>query len=143
MTSEIPVPDPPAEHSWAEHVGELELHLLADDEAGVFAAAVGAFGELLSDEADGEIEEWQEVSAEGADRPVLLAAWLEELVFLAEHHGFVPTTVRDLRLDPTAVGGRVGGYRGRPPHLVKAVTYHRLAFERHEGRWRATLVLDV
>jgi SHS2 domain-containing protein len=138
----VPVPDD-ATHTWAEHVGELELHLFADDEAGIFASAVAALGELLSGEEDGEIQEWQDVSAEGADRPALLAAWLEELVFLAEHRGLVPITVSDLRLDPTAVGGRVGGYRGRPPHLVKAVTYHRLMFERGDGGWRATLVLDV
>jgi len=30
-----------------------------------------------------------------------------------------------------------------PPHLVKAVTYHRLAFEAHGERWRARAVLDV
>jgi SHS2 domain-containing protein len=132
-----------ARHFWAEHVGELELHLFAADEVGVFEAAVGAVGDVLAGEEGSEIEEWHDVWAEGADRPVLLAAWLDELVFLAEHHRVVPVTVRDLQLEPTAVGGRVGGYRGQPPHLVKAVTYHRLAFEPHERGWRATVVLDV
>jgi SHS2 domain-containing protein len=39
--------------------------------------------------------------------------------------------------------GRVGGRRGEPPHRVKAVTYHRLAFERRGAGWTATVVLDV
>jgi SHS2 domain-containing protein len=128
-------------YSWGEHVGELELHLQAADEAGVFAAAVRALGELLGDE--GDAREWIAVSADGEDRATLLAAWLEELVFLGEHDGLVPVGVRDVVLEPTRVAAQVGAYRGDPPHLVKAVTYHRLAFERRAGAWRATVVLDV
>jgi len=37
----------------------------------------------------------------------------------------------------------VKGFTGRPPHLVKGVTYHRLALERSGESWRATVVLDV
>jgi SHS2 domain-containing protein len=132
-----------ADFSWGEHVGELELRLVATYEIGVFAAAVRALGELLAGEDDDAAQEWFEVGAEGADRAVLLAAWLEELIFLAEHDGIVPVAATDLVLEPTRVRARIGGYRGRPPHLVKAVTYHRLAFEPHEGGWRATAVLDV
>jgi SHS2 domain-containing protein len=132
-----------ARHSWAEHVGELELHLFAADEAGVFKAAVGAVADVLADEEGSEIDEWHDVSAEGADRPVLLAAWLEELIFLAEHDGVVPLVAEDIVLHESSVEARIGGYRGEPPHLVKAVTYHRLAFEPHERGWRATVVLDV
>jgi SHS2 domain-containing protein len=129
-------------HSWGEHVGELELRLHATDEPGVFAAAVDAMGELLAED-DGPAREWFDVAAEGEDRAVLLAAWLEELVFLAEHHGVVPLSVKDMRLERSSIRALVGGYRGDPPHLVKAVTYHRLAFERSDGGWQANVVLDV
>lgn len=130
-------------YSWGEHVGELELRLAAAEEPGVFAAAVHAMGELLGSEDGGDAEEWFEVSAAGADRAVLLAAWLEELIFLAEHHGAVPVVVEDVVLEPARIRARLGAYRGDPPHLVKAVTYHRLAFEPHADGWRATVVLDV
>jgi SHS2 domain-containing protein len=131
------------EHSWGEHVGELELRLAAADQIGVFAAAVRALGELLAGEDGAGAQEWFDVSAEDGDRATLLAAWLDELIFLAEHDGVVPVTVEDIVLEPALIRARLGGYRGEPPHLVKAVTYHRLAFEPHEDGWRATVVLDV
>ena len=129
-------------YRWGEHVGELELRLDAPDEPGVFAAALAALGELLGED-EGAVQEWFEVTAEGADRGALLAAWLEELIFLAEHEDVVPVTAADIALEPGRVRARVGGYRGQPPHLVKAVTYHGLAFAPRDGGWEATIVLDV
>ena len=129
-------------YRWGEHVGELELRLDAADEQGVFAAAVGAMAELLGDDG-GETQEWFDLSAEGGDRATLLAAWVEEIVFLAERDGVIPATVQDIALEPASIRARVGGYRGHPPHLVKAVTYHRLTFEPSDNGWRANLVLDV
>jgi SHS2 domain-containing protein len=135
-------------HRWGEHVGELELRLEARDEPGVYAAAVRALGELMEgdDERGGAAahrEECFDVAAAGEDRAALLAAWIEELVFLAEHDGFVPVAVEDLALERGSVRARVGGYRGDPPHLVKAVTYHGLEFKPSGERWRANVVLDV
>jgi SHS2 domain-containing protein len=130
-------------HRWGEHVGELELRLDAADEASVFAAAVAAIGELLAGDEGGDAQEWFDVVAEGEDRAVLLAGWIDELVFLAEHDGVVPVAVKDIVLAPTSVRGLVGGYRGHPPHLVKAVTYHGLAFEPGTTGWQANVVLDV
>jgi len=37
----------------------------------------------------------------------------------------------------------VAGVLGEPPPLVKAVTYHRLAFEPSGERYVARVVLDV
>ena len=129
---------------WAEHTGELELRVEAADERGVFAAALQALGELLAgDDRAGAGRERYEVSAKGADRAVLLAAWLEELNYAAESEGLVPVAVEDLALEPARVRARVRGYRGRPPQLDKAVTYHRLEFDHDGDRWRARAVLDV
>jgi SHS2 domain-containing protein len=130
-------------YGWTEHVGELELWVEAADEPGIFAEALRALGEVLTDgTANGERQS-RDVVAEGADRAVLLAAWLEELNFLAETEGFAPETAERLALEPGRVRARVGGRLSSPPHLVKAVTYHRLAFERAGDGWRAVAVLDV
>jgi SHS2 domain-containing protein len=130
-------------YGWTEHVGELELWVEAADEPGVFAEALRALADVLGDSpGDGE-REWRDVVAEGRDRAVLLAAWLEELNFLAETEGFEPETAEELALEPRSVRARVAGRVTSPPHLVKAVTYHRLAFERTEDGWRAVAVLDV
>jgi SHS2 domain-containing protein len=128
-------------YEWAEHVGELELRVEAAGEGGVFAEALRALGELLGD-AEGE-RRVVDVSVEAADRAGLLAAWLEELVYLAEIEGFVPAAADEIVLGPASLRARVAGRRGSPPHLVKAVTYHRLAFEPGGAGWRAVVVLDV
>jgi SHS2 domain-containing protein len=132
-------------YGWTEHVGELELWVEAPDEPGVFAEALHALADVLGDgSAAGPGErEWREVAAEGGDRAVLLAAWLEELNFLAETEGFAPDAAEELALGERRVRARVGGRVTSPPHLVKAVTYHRLAFERSGDGWRAVAVLDV
>jgi SHS2 domain-containing protein len=129
-------------YRWVEHVGELELCVEADTEEGVLADALQAFGELLGEAGEGA-PATTELTAEGGDRAVLLAAWLEELIFLAETEGFVPAAVERLSLERRRVHALIRGRRGEPPHLVKAVTYHRLAFDRVHGGWRAVAVLDV
>ena len=85
----------------------------------------------------------REVALRAPDRAALLADWLAELAFLAESEGFVPGRLASLELSDSALDARLEGSRGEPPHLVKGVTYHRLALERADGGWRATVVLDV
>ena len=128
-------------YGWGEHTGELELWLTASSEREVFEEAVRAVAELLGEE--GGDRESRDVAVAGADRAGLLAEWLEELAFLAETEGFVPERAEELALAPAGVTARVVGHRGTPPHLIKAVTLHRLAFEPHDGGWRARVVLDV
>jgi SHS2 domain-containing protein len=132
-------------YRWVEHTGELELEIESESEEGVFTEAVDAVAELLADEEDapeGPRSE-REVSVAGVDRPRLLAAWLGELAFLAETEGLVPIGLRQLRIGEGALGATIVAQRTDPPHLIKAVTYHRLSFEQLDGRWRARAVLDV
>ena len=130
---------------WVEHTGELELEIESDSEEGVFAEAVSAVGELLSETkepVDGP--KWErEIALSAADRPRLWAAWLGELAFLAETEGLVPIALRRLRMGDGALDATISARRADPPHLIKAVTFHRLSCERRDGRWRARAVLDV
>jgi SHS2 domain-containing protein len=114
----------------------------AGSEADVFGESARALAEVLDDGSAGAAIE-RDVAVAGADRPALLAGWLEELAFLAETEGFVPERVERVTLSERHVRARVIGHRGAPPHLVKAVTYHRLSFEPDGDGWRARAVLDV
>jgi SHS2 domain-containing protein len=87
--------------------------------------------------------ERRSVLAAASDRPALLAAWLEELLFLAESSGFVPFAIERLRLDAQRLEATVAGQTGRPRPLVKAVTYHRLEFAPTDRGYRARVVFDV
>jgi SHS2 domain-containing protein len=59
----------------------------------------------------------------------------------------VPHQVDSLSIETSSdaidVEATVSGTRGSPPHLVKAVTYHRLEMHEQDETWRARVVLDV
>ena len=129
-------------HRWVEHTGELELALEGADEAEIFVAAVAALNELLDGSAEGAPES-RAVALRSPERATLLADWIGELVFLAETEDFVAERVETLEREPVELCATVAGRRGRPPHLVKAVTYHGLEFRAAPGRVSARAVLDV
>jgi SHS2 domain-containing protein len=132
-------------YRWIDHTSELELHVEGDTHTAVVAEATVALAELLR--GDGEMPEGElvtrEVTVDADDRAQLLAAWLDELVFLAETEAVIPEGVHFEKLDERGLRARVEGRRGDPPHVVKAVTYQRLAFARTDAGWEATVVLDV
>jgi SHS2 domain-containing protein len=130
-------------YSWAEHTGELELRIDASTEEAVFADALAAFAELVSDDGGPDAER-EEVEVEADDRETLLAEWLNELVYLADVREFVPEGLTELHLDENRLRATLRGHRGEPRPLVKAVTLHGLVHEGDDERgWRARVVLDV
>jgi len=134
-------------YRWVDHTAELEIEIEAASEHEVFADALRALAELLrvgaaaTPERSGRVR--RSVSTTASDRATLLAAWLEELVFLAESEGFVATELEALELDGTAVRATLLGVIDEPPPLVKAVTYHRLALQDTGESFFARVVLDV
>ena len=163
VASAVTIPryrDHPCMYRWVDHTAELELEIRAATEHEVFADALAALAELLgAGGGDGEEGQRREIAVSAPDRPALLAAWMEELVFLAESEGFEPARMESLELGREAslelgreaslelgrerLEATVRGRLGDPPPLVKAVTYHRLAFERCDSGYCATVVLDV
>lgn len=136
-------------YRWLEHTSELELQIDAATEEEVFELALAALREIVT---GGEARELdcgrrdeiaRELVVAGGDRAALLAAFLEELVYLLETEDLVPSRVERLRLTGDRLSARVKGCKGRPAHLVKGVTYHRLTFESSGDRFLATVVLDV
>lgn len=128
-------------YRFLEHTAELELELEAESAAGVLREALRAFGELAGHGAGEAVE--REVDVRAPDRPALLAAWLDELLFLAETEHLLPDEADVSVLDARATG-RLRGRRGSPRPLVKGVTLHRLHFGQEDGGvWRGRVVLDV
>lgn len=131
-------------YRWVEHTGELEVEIEAPSEREVFEHGFEAMRELLGSVSDGdEPAPPREVSITAPDRAALLAEWLAELAFLAESQGLVPDRLAAFELGERSLHAVVEGRQGRPPHLVKAATYHRLSLEPSGDGWRATVVLDV
>lgn len=130
-----------AAHRFVEHTGELELRVEAPTEAGVFEQALAAFCTLVDGE--GGVPARHDLDLTAADRALLLVAWLDELVFLAEVEDFVPDRVVSLAFEDDRLRATVEGRRGRPAHLVKAVTLNSLELREEGGSWHARVVLDV
>jgi SHS2 domain-containing protein len=127
-------------YRWIDHTAELEVEIEAPSEEDVFREAAAALAELLG---EGEPAGTRTVDVEARDRAAQLAAFVDELVFLAESEALVPAGVTSVALEESRARAEVEVARGDPPHLVKAVTYHRLAFEPHGDGYRAVAVLDV
>jgi SHS2 domain-containing protein len=134
-------------YRWVDHTAEMELEIEAAGEREVLEDAVWALAELLgvdgSEPSDADAGTTRNVVAGAPDRPALLAAWIEELAFLAESEGFVATRVLDLEIGDGGVRAVVAGVLGAPPPLIKAVTYHRLEFAPRGDGYGARVILDV
>lgn len=128
-------------YRWVDHTAEVQLELEAESEEELLADAVAAFAELV-DEPRGEPAA-HAVKVEGSDRAALLVELLSELVYLVETEDFAPERIAELELRERSLTARVEGRRGNPSHVVKAVTWHGLRFERSGGGWLGTVVFDV
>lgn len=128
-------------YRWVDHTSEVELRVEAASAPDVFAEATVAVAELLG-EARGEGAP-RPLAVRAGDPPALLAAWLEELVYLSERDEAIPLRARDLRVVRERVEGEVEWAPGRPSYLVKAVTYHGLALECGADGCTARVVFDV
>ena len=127
-------------HRFVDHTSELELELEAESAEGALQEAVGALAELVGSGSGDQVE--HTVELEAGDEAALLAAWLDELVYLAETEGLLAESA-DVELEGTRLRARVRGRRGEARPLVKAVTLHRLRLGPENGVWRGRVVLDV
>ena len=131
-------------YRWVDHTAEVELAIATQTETEVFADSLSALAELMGFAGKpGEAHEHRTVTASAPDRAALLAAWLEELVFLSEAEGFVALELESLQRTADGLRATVAGVLDDPPPLVKAVTYHRLQFEPSGSGYVANVVLDV
>lgn len=132
-------------YRWLEHASELELRVDAPSEEAVFELAVAAIGELIGadDAGAGGAPLSRRITVAAVDQATLLAAFLEELVYLIETEDLMPQRVDRVELEEGKLTATVHGHRGRPRHLIKGVTYHELAFAQAGDGVVATVVLDV
>lgn len=129
-------------YRWVDHTAELELEIDGATEAEVFRDAAAAMAELLDDGGRGEVV-LLDLALDGEDRALLLADWLDELVYRGETDGVVLETVEGFALGERLLRATIRVHRGQPQPLVKGITHHRLSFEPRDGGFRAVVVIDV
>ncbi len=110
-------------------------------------AALGLWSLIVEPAAVSRVQSTR-VEASAEDREALLAAWLNELLFLYETQGFVAADCAIQSLTETTLLAEVWGEPlDRRRHFqvghVKAATYHLLSVAPTDGGWEGRVVVDV
>jgi len=120
-------------------------------------AALGMYS-LIADLEAVKSEETIEVSLTHDSPEGLLVAWLNELIFRFDAHGFIGKEIvitespcgkditggsRQYTMTASVSGEHFDPERHKGKLLVKAATYHRLKVELREGCWTAEIVFDI
>lgn len=133
-------------HHFEDHPGEVKVGIRAESLRELFAEAGSALGELLLEDPETATatSEWERCALRAADRETLLAAWVNELIYLSETRHVVYTEFRIDRLTDTEL---LASARGVPTEqirtAVKAATFHELSVREVAGGYEAQVVLDV
>ena len=129
-----------------EHTADVGLQLEGDTLEEVFQAAGEGFATLQGAWFPGVGEERQ-VEVRAVDNAGLLAAWINELLYLQEAEDAVFGGFDVKRVDDGALQAVVRLTPRAERELeavgVKAATYHRLRLERGSAGWTADVYLDV
>lgn len=135
-----------------EHTADVGFEVEAGSLAGVFEAAADALLQVLfvgGLPRQGRRRERFALTA--PDLETLMVRWLDELIYRVQTRGEVPVRTR-VRLQVVPEGPRLTAELDLLPFEevhdrfageVKAATYHGLAIEEVDGRFRARVILDV
>lgn len=88
------------------------------------------------------------VEAKGESREGLLVAFLNELIYHFDAHGFIGREVAINAIDDHSVRATITGeeFSDRTHEwklLLKAATYHNITVEEHNGAWSAFVMFDI
>lgn len=131
-----------------EHTADVGIRAFGPTRADVFEQAALAMFSLICDPATVRPREDERVVLSADSDELLLAAWLNELLFIFETRRFVFSSfvvdgVAEGRLWARARGEKQDAKRHRFDAQVKAATYHGIELRRTDDGWEGAVVLDV
>jgi SHS2 domain-containing protein len=129
-----------------EHTADVGIRAHGSTIEEAFAGAAEGLADLMGAWFPGEGHE-RPIEVEAADRPALLVAWIDELLFLHEAEdavfgGFDVDGVSSDRLRARVLVAARGS-RELEDVGIKAATYHRLRAEPDGAGWVAQIYVDV
>lgn len=139
-------------YRFLDHTADVGAELAAPDLGGLFAAALAAFTDILTERERVEPREERRIALSAPGREELLVDWLEELLYLFETEGALFHDARvaieagegGWALEATARGEAHDPARHPAKVLVKGVTYHGLAVRpAGEGGWVGRVIFDI
>jgi SHS2 domain-containing protein len=131
-----------------DHTADIALRAWGLTREEVFEQAARAMLSLVCDPREIAELESVDVVVEAAGADLLLAAWLNELLYLFEARkllfaDFAIVELGDERLHARVTGERLDEERHVLCGGVKAATLHELSLVERDGRWEGFVVLDV
>jgi SHS2 domain-containing protein len=131
-----------------EHTADVGLRAFGPTREDVFEQAALAMFSLICDPATVKARDDLAIVLEAPGDDLLLAAWLNELLFLFETRrvvfaSFALDTVEGGRLWGHARGEKQNAKRHEVHAVVKAATYHGLELRRVDDGWEGIVLLDV
>lgn len=140
-----------------DHTADLGIEVEGTTRDAIFRRAAAGMFALMWDEASAGLSpavarpvearapEEHRIGLRATTVDLLLTRWLQELLYLYDARGLVPTRFEFDSLSDTRLEARVGLGRAEAPPTreLKGVTYHDLDVGPVEGRWRARVIFDV
>ena len=131
-----------------DHTADIGVHAWGATPEQVFEEAARALFSLVCDPREVDERETVEVALEAEAMDLLLAAWLNELLYIFEARKLVLSQFEVLELGEHSLRARVTGEPlDSARHVlcggVKAATLHELSLEKRDGGWEGFVLLDV
>jgi SHS2 domain-containing protein len=131
-----------------DHTADVGLRAWAPTREGVFEEAAKAAFSLICDPVTIDRTETVEVRAQADELDLLLAAWIDELIYRFEAESILFVDFEIVELDDTHLVARATGEPLDPArHVicggVKAATLHQLSLTEGPSGWEGFVILDV
>ncbi len=138
--------------------GDVGIRSFGNTAAELFVNAALGMYDLITDTEGVEKTETTEVSLTHESAEGLLVAWLNELIFRFDAHGFIgkEIAITDFSFgegiaeseSPYSISASLSGEYFDPGRhhgklLLKAATYHNLKIRDENGRWTAEIIFDI
>ena len=135
-----------------DHTADAGVVVTAGDRESLFAEALRALTDCITDVSRVRPLESRAVEAAADDLELLLVEWLGEALYRFDTEHFLASAARLTISDGEGERRRLTGEMlgeprdpGRHPHrvAVKAITYHGLEVARNPAGWTARLIFDI
>lgn len=126
------------------HTSEFKVRVWGRDLGELFAHALYALAQTIKERLPRALDVEREVTLEARDTELLLADFLQEVVFLVDVHREVYPEVHFTEISPTRLSAVLKGAKVENfDEEIKGVALHGLKVVRKKDNWVAEVVFDV
>ncbi len=131
-----------------EHPSDLGIEAHGNSMQEVFRNAAHGFMSVIAGASKIKSCENRSIVLQALDRENLMVRWLTEILYLYDAEKFLTADVKFETLTDTLLKANLHGepYDASRHELkldVKAITYHQLKVEGHDGDWIARVFVDI